>query len=70
MGVPVGATVESAHGVGVTCGKGALSGALHGQAVIPAEWREKVRRPAGVCLKFAAGLDIPVLAESLVKLIV
>jgi ADP-ribosylglycohydrolase len=49
---------------------GALSGALHGQAVIPAEWREKVRRPAGVCLKFAAGLDIPVLAESLVKLIV
>lgn len=47
---------------------GALSGALHGQSVIPAEWREKVRRPAGVCLKFAAGCDIPDLALKLVEL--
>jgi ADP-ribosylglycohydrolase len=49
---------------------GALSGAMHGQGVIPADWREKVRHPAGVCLKFAAGLDIPALAEALVGLIV
>jgi ADP-ribosylglycohydrolase len=48
---------------------GALSGAMHGQSVIPAEWREKVRRPAGVCLKFAAAVDIPTLAEALVDLI-
>ncbi len=48
---------------------GALSGAIHGQSVIPAGWREKVRRPAGVCLRFAAALDIPQLAEALVDLI-
>jgi ADP-ribosylglycohydrolase len=49
---------------------GALSGAMHGQTVIPVEWRDKVRRPAGVCLRFAAALDIPQLAEALVDLIV
>src|SRR5262249_43925642 len=48
---------------------GALSGAIHGQAVIPADWKEKVRHPAGVCLKFAAGADIPALAHALVDLI-
>lgn len=48
---------------------GTLSGALHGQAVIPAHWAEKVRRPAGVCLKFAAESDIPTLAQALVDLV-
>ncbi len=48
---------------------GALSGALHGQSVIPPAWSEKVRRPAGVCLKFAAGYDIPALAQKLVELV-
>ncbi len=48
---------------------GALSGAMHGQSVIPLNWREKVRHPAGVCLKFAAGVDIPALARALVELV-
>jgi ADP-ribosylglycohydrolase len=48
---------------------GALSGALHGQSVIPLDWQEKVRHPAGVCLKFASGSDIPTLAKALVELI-
>ncbi len=47
---------------------GALSGALHGEAVIPDAWKEKVRRPAGVCIRFAAGVDIPTLARALVAL--
>ncbi len=47
---------------------GALSGALHGQGVIPEAWREKVRRPAGVCIKFAAEVDICDLAVRLVDL--
>jgi ADP-ribosylglycohydrolase len=48
---------------------GALSGAMHGEGIIPPDWREKVRRPAGVCLRFAAALDIRELAIQLVTLI-
>ncbi len=48
---------------------GALNGARHGIAVIPEDWIEKVRRPAGVCLKFAAQEDIPGLAGQLAELI-
>ncbi|MBN1562295.1 MAG: ADP-ribosylglycohydrolase family protein [Anaerolineae bacterium] len=48
---------------------GALSGAMHGESVIPATWIEKVRCPAGVCLKFAAQIDIRELAQQLVELI-
>ena len=48
---------------------GALSGALHGEAVIPEAWVEKVRKPAGVCLRFAAEIDIRDLALELVELI-
>lgn len=47
---------------------GALSGAMHGQSVIPVDWLEKVRRPAGVCLSFAARLDIVELARQLTSL--
>ncbi|MFO7322465.1 MAG: ADP-ribosylglycohydrolase family protein [Chloroflexota bacterium] len=47
---------------------GALSGAMHGTGVIPPDWIEKVRRPAGVCLKFAAQRDIPALAQQLVEI--
>ncbi|HEY88702.1 MAG TPA: ADP-ribosylglycohydrolase family protein [Thermoflexia bacterium] len=48
---------------------GALSGARHGASVIPEAWVEKVRRPSGVCLKFAAQEDIPTLAGELANLI-
>jgi ADP-ribosylglycohydrolase len=48
---------------------GALCGALHGERIIPAAWQEKVRRPAGVCLKFAANIDIPEQARKLAALI-
>lgn len=48
---------------------GALCGARHGLSVIPTQWVEQVRRPSGVCLKFAAQEDIPTLAEHLAKLI-
>lgn len=47
---------------------GALSGAMHGQGVIPPEWVEKVRRPAGVCLRFAARMDIVETAKQLTRL--
>ena len=47
---------------------GALSGALHGESVIPAAWAEKVDQPAGVCLKFAAEKSIRQMAEQLVDL--
>jgi ADP-ribosylglycohydrolase len=47
---------------------GAMSGAIHGSDVIPADWVQKVRRPAGVCLKFAAQRDIPEVAQQLVEL--
>lgn len=48
---------------------GALSGAIHGTAVIPPAWIEKVRRPAGVCLAFAAQRDIVEIAEQLVEIV-
>ena len=48
---------------------GALSGAVHGAEVVPPAWAEKVRRPAGVCLKFAAQLDIPEVATQLVEIV-
>lgn len=47
---------------------GALSGAIHGEAIIPPDWIEKVRRPAGVCLKFAAQVDVKEIAENLAQL--
>lgn len=47
---------------------GALSGALCGGNVIPSHWIEMVRRPNGVCLKFAAQEDIRIMAEQLVVL--
>lgn len=48
---------------------GALSGAKLGARAIPRDWVTKVRRPAGVCLKFAAREDIPKVAMQLAKLI-
>ena len=48
---------------------GALSGAQHGIGVIPAEWVERVRRPSGVCLRFAAGEDVVECAEALCALV-
>lgn len=48
---------------------GALCGARHGLQIIPPAWVEQVRRPSGVCLKFAAHEDIPTLAAQLANLI-
>jgi len=48
---------------------GALCGALHGADVIPATWIELVRRPSGVCLKFAAAEDLVAVASALADLI-
>ncbi|MFN2134946.1 MAG: ADP-ribosylglycohydrolase family protein, partial [Candidatus Promineifilaceae bacterium] len=47
---------------------GALAGAKQGIEVIPADWVTKVRRPAGVCLKFAAQKDVVLMAEELADL--
>lgn len=47
---------------------GALSGAIHGIGVVPPDWVEKVRRPAGVCLRFANRMDIVETARQLVQL--
>lgn len=47
---------------------GALSGAIHGIQAIPPDWVEKVRRPAGVCLRFAARMDIVDVAKHLIAL--
>lgn len=47
---------------------GAFSGAIHGIDAVPAEWVERVRRPSGVCLKFAAGEDLLDLAGQLAQL--
>ena len=49
---------------------GALSGAIHGEAIIPKHWAEMVNQPAGVCLKFAAQKSMTSLAEQLVDLII
>jgi len=48
---------------------GAVSGARAGAEVIPREWIEAVRRPAGVSLRFAAQEDLVSLAEALAGLI-
>ncbi|MBK8023700.1 MAG: ADP-ribosylglycohydrolase family protein [Chloroflexi bacterium] len=48
---------------------GALSGAMHGESVIPPHWAAMVDTPAGVCLKFAAQKSMRRLAEQLVALI-
>jgi ADP-ribosylglycohydrolase len=47
---------------------GAMSGAIHGCEAIPQDWMNKVRRPAGVCLKFAAQCDIVEVAQQLVEM--
>ena len=47
---------------------GAFSGAYQGETVIPEAWIEKVRRPSGVCLKFASQVDMRELALQLVEL--
>jgi ADP-ribosylglycohydrolase len=47
---------------------GALCGARQGYEVIPPHWIERVRRPAGVCLKFAASLDVVELGAELAAL--
>ena len=48
---------------------GSLSGARQGISVIPKEWVEKVRHPAGVCLKFTADEDIIDMGKQLAELI-
>ena len=48
---------------------GAIAGARHGAAVIPDPWIELVRKPSGVCLRFAANEDVVALAEALAELI-
>jgi ADP-ribosylglycohydrolase len=48
---------------------GAVSGALYGVEIIPPSWVERVRQPAGVCLKFAAKEDTISLADQLAALI-
>ncbi|MCP4167725.1 MAG: ADP-ribosylglycohydrolase family protein [Chloroflexi bacterium] len=48
---------------------GALAGAKGGVTVIPESWISKVRRPAGVCLRFTAREDVLDLAEQLADLI-
>ena len=47
---------------------GAMAGARQGINTIPSGWVEKVRQPAGVCLKFAAQRDIVEMAEKLTAL--
>lgn len=47
---------------------GAFTGALHGIEAIPTTWVERVRRPSGVCLKFAAQEDLLDLAAQLANL--
>jgi ADP-ribosylglycohydrolase len=49
---------------------GALCGAKHGRSSIPETWVDKVRRPAGVCLKFTADEDILLIGRQLADLIV
>ena len=48
---------------------GAITGARHGMAVIPDPWIELVRKPSGVCLKFAANEDVVALASALAGLV-
>jgi len=48
---------------------GAIIGARRGVSVIPDDWVQRVKRPQGVCLKFAAQEKIDVLAAALAELI-
>ncbi len=48
---------------------GALAGALHGSSVIPSDWIEKVRYPAGRCLRFSTSLDIAEIASQLARIV-
>jgi ADP-ribosylglycohydrolase len=48
---------------------GAISGAMHGTAVIPADWAARADKPAGVCLRFAAQKSMRELAAQLVAII-
>ena len=48
---------------------GAICGARQGIGVIPEDWVQKVRRPAGVCLQFAGDEDIVDLAGQLAGLV-
>lgn len=50
---------------GLVC---ALNGARHGMRVFPADWIANLRRPSGVCLRFAAHHDLLDLADQLVEL--
>jgi ADP-ribosylglycohydrolase len=52
----------------ITAIVGAVSGARYGVKVIPDEWKEQVRKPAGVCLHFTRDEDIVRLAEQLADL--
>ena len=48
---------------------GAMAGARQGIESIPEAWIDKVRRPGGVCLRFAAQEDVVDLAQQLAELI-
>ena len=50
---------------GLVC---SLAGALHGVEVFPEAWVAQVRRPSGVCLEFASGVDLVALARELAAL--
>jgi len=50
---------------GLVC---ALSGAMHGDCAFPNEWIERLKKPSGTCLEFAAEEDIVQLAKDLVAL--
>lgn len=52
----------------ITAIVGAVSGARHGLDVIPDDWIQKIRRPAGVCLSFSANEDILDLGRQLADL--
>ncbi len=57
---------RDADSIAAICG--ALSGALHGLAVIPEYWVQQVRVASGVSLKFVRNEDVLELAEALVDL--
>lgn len=57
---------RDADSIAAICG--ALSGALHGLAVIPQRWVQQVRVASGVSLRFARNEDVLDLAEALVDL--
>ncbi len=53
----------------ITAVVGAICGARHGLEIIPKAWVTRVRKPAGVCLKFTANEDILDLGRQLADLI-